>query len=134
MTAATALARGRTAAETLMVDRCTVRRPDRAEPVRDPVTGDETFPTPTVFESACKVQRYDGQTSTESGVAGRVVTVDRLAVHLPVGSPSVQLDDEITIDASVHEPDLVGRVFRVAMAHTKSWATARRMVVEEVTG
>lgn len=117
-----------------MVDTCTIRRVDRTQPVRDPATGEETYPSTVVSTGMCKVQRYDGQAATETDVAGRVVTVDRLSVHLPVGSPPVQLDDEITIDVATYEPGLVGRMFRVALVHIKSMATARRVVVEETTG
>ena len=115
-----------------MADECTVRR----------VTGDTTHPdtgvvTPTyaviLTGQKCKVQtRGNWGESRDVGEAALVVL--SIEVHFPITVTGVQVRDEITIDASVHDPDLVGRVLRVKDLHHKSYTTARRFMCQEVTG
>lgn len=132
MTAAEALAAGRVAAEELMVDECTVRR--RTGETTDPLTG-EVAPTYAVILTGqkCKVQtRGNWGESRDVGEAARVIL--SLEVHFPITVVALEVRDEITIDAAVHDPDLVGRVLRVKDLHHKSFATARRVMCQEVTG
>lgn len=126
------LAAGRAAAEVLMVDRCTVRRVTGK--TTNTSTGEVT-PTYAVVmtNQACKVQaRGNWGESRDVGEANLVIL--SIEVHFPVAITSIDTRDEITIDASVHDPDLVGRVFRVRDIHHKSFATARRLMCQEVTG
>jgi len=115
-----------------MVDACTVRR----------VTGEATHPTtgavtPTysviLAGQKCKVQtRGNWGESRDVGEAALVIL--SIEVHFPITVVALQTRDEITIDASVHDPNLVGRVLRVKDLHHKSYATARRVMCQEVTG
>lgn len=124
--------RGRLAAERLMVDQCEVRAPATVGAM-DPNTGlrPET-PGAVVYTGKCKVQTFEAHESTpESG--DHLYTVQRTQVHLPA-TVEVAVDQIITITASVLDPNLVGRRFRVAAYLHKSFATANRVQVEEVTG
>ena len=115
-----------------MVDTCTVRR----------ITGETTHPTTgavtPVYTVAlagqkCKVQlRGNWGEARDVGEANLVVIP--VEVHFPITVVGLETRDEITIDASVHDPDLVGRVLRIKDLHHKSYATARRVVCQEVTG
>ena len=57
----------------------------------------------------------------------------RLEVQLPMTVTGLRVSDEITIDTSAHDPDLVDRVFLVRDLAHKSHATARRVQVTEKT-
>lgn len=117
-----------------MVDQCTITRVAGEPGPVDPETGlREPAPTTEVYAGRCKVQTYEPAESTpESG--GHLWTVQRYAVHLPIGAGPVRVDDEIEVTASAATPDLVGRTYRVAGTHNKSLATAQRLLVDEVTG
>jgi len=124
--------RGRAAAERLMVDACEIREPATVGEM-DPATGlrPET-PGALMYSGKCKVQTFEAHESTpESGE--HVFTVQRTQVHLPA-TVEVAVDQIITVTASVLDPNLVGRRFRVAAFLHKSFATANRVQVEEVTG
>jgi|SRR5690606_3036000 len=130
MSAATALARGRAAAERLMVDQCVVRRVTGT--VTDPDTGVVTPTYATVYEGRCRVQQQQVQArATDAGEAALLML--RLEVHLPMTVTGIAAGDEVIITASAHDLDLVGRVFVVRELAHKSHATARRLGVEERT-
>lgn len=113
-----------------MVDSCTVTRP--GEPATDPETG-VVAPSSTVVHSGrCKVQLTLSQPKTPNS-AGHVYTVQDLRLDLPTTAGPVRVDDVVTVDASVMDAQLVGRVFRVSGLFHKSFATAQRCKVEEVT-
>lgn len=139
--AAFALSMGRTVAVELMVDACTVGRPN-GTPVTDPDTGEVTAPLAPVYpdpewpdehpwkHGPCKVQTYEAQESNpEAG--GATFTVQRYAVHVPVGSFAPQTGDVVEITATEFDPNLVGRKYRVVALLHKSMATAYRLGVEE---
>lgn len=131
MSAIHLIQRGRRAAERLMVDACVVREPSTFGEM-DPGTGlrPET-PGATVYTGKCKVQTFEAHESTpESG--DHVYSVQRTQVHLPA-TTEVDVDQIVTITASVLDPNLVGRQFRVAAFLHKTFATANRVQVEEVT-
>jgi hypothetical protein len=124
--------RGRIAAEKLMVDSCEIRQPAVRGDL-DPVTGlrPET-PGALAYSGKCKVQTFEAHESTpESG--DHQYSVQRTQVHLPA-TTEVTVDQIITVTASVLDPNLVGRRFRIAAFLHKSFATANRVQVEEVTG
>ncbi|MBX6358156.1 MAG: hypothetical protein IRZ05_20195 [Micromonosporaceae bacterium] len=130
MSAATALAHGRAAAERLMVDQCVVRR--QTGTVTDPDTGRVTPVYITVYEGKCRVQQQQVQArAIEPGEAHLLML--RLEVHLPMSVTGVAAGDEVVITSSAHDPDLAGRVFIVRELAHKSHATARRLGVEERT-
>ena len=131
MTALSAAKRGRRAAEALMLDTCTiVRTTGPAGPI-DPDTGLPTpAPTDQVYAGKCRVQTYEAHESTpDSG--DHVFTVQRYYIHLPVAA-DVARDDQITITAAVLDPALVGRSYRVVGLLHKTYATANRVIVDEI--
>lgn len=123
---------GRVAAEALMVDQCTITR--SGEPVTDPDTGEVTDTPTEVYAGKCKVQQQAVQSRPQTPGEAAVQMVRR-EVHLPVAtSGGIRVGDLITITACQLDPDLVGRRLRVRDEHAKTYATARRLGVEEVTG
>lgn len=129
MSAEAAVLAGRREAEALMVDACDVMRP--GDPVTDPETGNvipgETF----VYSGPCKVQQTISQASNpEAG--GHQFTVQDVRWDTPVTAGPFLVGDVVTMVASVLDPQLVGRAFRVIETFHKSGATAQRTRVSEV--
>jgi hypothetical protein len=113
-----------------MVDSCDVMRP--GEPVTDPVTGSVTPGSTFVYSGPCKVQQTISQASNPTA-GGHSFTVQDSRVDFPVSAGPLAVSDTVTITASVLDPQLVGREFRVAELFHKSYATAQRTRVEEIT-
>jgi hypothetical protein len=124
------LARGRAAAERLMVDACVIRRKTGESPGPGGVI--TTTYGPDLYSGKCRVQ-----TKTETGAATTVgeatVYVGRHEVQLPITVTGLAEGDHVEITASVSDPDLVGKVFTVRDITAKTHLTARRVVVTEVT-
>ncbi|MFC6017796.1 DUF6093 family protein [Plantactinospora solaniradicis] len=127
MSAASVLARGRRAAERLMVDTCTIRRR----------TGETTGPGGVVeatydvlYTGPCRVQQQAPSASPQDAGEDYALML-ALTVQLPMSVTGLRTEDEITIDTSAHDPDLPGRVFVVKDLAHKSHATARRVGVVE---
>lgn len=128
--AETALAAGRVAAESLMVDACIIDRP--GEPVTDPETGVVSPAHSLVYVGPCKVQQTLAQSSSpEAG--GAVFTVQGARLDIPVGVGPVAVGDRVRMTAAVSNPDLVGNQYRLVELFEKSWQTAQRVRVEELT-
>ncbi len=124
-----ALLAGRSFAESLMVDRCTVTRPG-GEPVFDPSTGDYTpAPDATVYDGPCRVQTPNTQETTPQ-YGGREVTVQDVVVSVPASVVDAQVGDTATVTASLFDPALVGARFTVVAGERKTHATARRLRCE----
>lgn len=129
MSATSALALGRAAAESLMLDACTIMRP--GEPVTDPDSGVVSNGSTLVYSGKCKVQSKDSSTSSpEAG--GHSFTVVSRQVHIPAGSADV-LDDDVVTITSATLSQLVGKVYRVDGFTPDSYDTAFRLPVKEVT-
>lgn len=131
MTAADyALQAGRLAAESLMEDVCVIDRPGEA--VTDPETGVVAPSFTLVYEGPCKVQQTLAQSSSvEAG--GAVFTVQNARVDVPVGAGPVAIDDRIRLVVVSANPDLAGNTYRIKELFEKSWQTAQRIPVEELT-
>lgn len=125
------LARGRTASEQGMVDSCTVTSGGTI--TTDDLTGATTVTGgSTVYTGKCKIQQGAGAQRTDAGEVVQVLL--GLQVHLPVaGSENVTRGAVVTITAAVNDTALVNRTFRVRELAFKSFATARRLGVEEIT-
>lgn len=123
-----ALPRLRREAEALMTSEWLVER--LAEDA--PLVGFTPTPTrTTVYEGRGKLQSYEGNESRR-GLSDASVTVQRLAIHFPVGAFEPMPGDVATCTASSN-PALVGRVFRVSQWWPlKEHATAYRVAVDEV--
>lgn len=124
------LLRGRAAAESLMVDACTIRR--RTGESTDDDTGFVTPTYTTVYTGRCKVQQQSASASP-SDVGQDNVLIGQLELHLPAATTGPQPDDQATITASVNDADLVGRTFKLRGRPHKSFLTARRFPLIEVT-
>lgn len=133
MSRARVLAAGRRAAEAGMVDTCTIRR--RIGETTDPVTGavTPTYLSPDPYAGKCRVQQPTA-TARPHDVGQDFQLLLRLEVQLPMSVVGIEVGDEITITASAHDPDLVGRVFLAHDLAHKTDATARRIAVVERTG
>lgn len=132
MSAATVLARGRAKAESLMVDACTVKHPTAL--VTDQETGAVTPTYTTVYTGKCKVQVPSTETTPHTTDVGEAsVLVGHLELHLPMSVTTVSPNDLVTVTTSTQDPDLVGRTFRLRGPSHKTYLTARRIPMIEVT-
>jgi len=129
MSVASLLARAQVAAEALMVDTCTVKYQSGTS--FNATTGLDAPTYTTRFTSACKVQARDLAVQ-ERDSGGHEASLVRLSVHLPVSAAAVHTDDIVTITVATHDAQLVGRTFRVLAPVGKSFASARRLDVEEI--
>lgn len=128
-----ALARGRQAAESLMVDTCTIRRRGPGEHT-DPLTGVVTPSWQPIYSGKCRVQQSAlGAASSPADVGEAAVRLVAFELQLPMTAVGLAEGDEVTITASVLDEDLDGRVFTVIGLAHKTHATARRVQVQEVT-
>jgi hypothetical protein len=116
-----------------MVDACTIRRATGGG-TTDPVTGYPTQAYSTVYTGKCRVQQR-AAVARAHDVGEDQLMIVRFELQLPVaGTSGLQVSDEVTVTASAHDPDLVGRVFLVIELAHKSEPTARRVGVTERTG
>ena len=129
MSAADAVLDGRRQAESLMLDTCTITRP--GEVVTDPVTGEVTNSTATVYAGRCKVQSKNSATaSPEAG--GAVFTVVSRQVHIPANAADVRDGDVVKITASALNAFTVGKQYRVEGFTPDTFDTAARLPVKEI--
>lgn len=127
-----ALAGARAAAEAIMRD--TVRIEHQTGTTVDPGTLEEVPTYATVYESKARVQRPGTQPSET--VAGEIeFGVSTVLVQLPLTVAGVKRDHRVTVTAlgAESDPDMLGLVATVKANLTKSHATKRTLVCEEVT-
>lgn len=130
MSASTATRRGRVAAERDMLDACTIRR--RTGETTDGETGVVTPTYTQLYAGKCKVQRQ-AATASPTDVGQATVLIGHVEVHVPTSVTTVAADDQVTITASALDGALVGRVYTVRAVPEKTFQTARRLAVIEVT-
>jgi hypothetical protein len=118
------LAKGQVKAEASMVDACTIRRrlPD--------VTNTDLSPDP--YTGKCRVQSALARSQPHESGEDYVLLL-RLELQLPVSVTGLRVDDEVTVTASAHDADLVGRVFLIRDLFHKTEPTARRVEITERT-
>lgn len=133
MTRASALARGRAAAEAGMIDTCTIRR--RTGETTNATSGvvTPTYLSPDPYSGKCRFQQALVQTEPHN-VGEDMVRLLRLELQLPMSVAGLQVNDEVTCVTSAYDPDLPGRTFLVRDLAHKSEATARRIQLTERTG
>lgn len=123
------LARGRAAAESLMVDACTIRR----QTDEDTDEFGNIIPSWVyLYSGKCRVQQPVAQAAEEMAGQARLLMV-RLEVQLPMSVAGLEPEDEVFITASVNDPDLPGRVFTIRDLAHGTHKTARRIGVVERT-
>lgn len=130
MSRATALARGRAFAESGFEDACTIRR--RTGTVPDRFSGETVTTWDDLYAGKCRVQQGIAQADEQDAGEDYQLRL-RLVVQLPVTVTGLEVEDEITVTAAAHDPDLVGRVFLVRDLMHKTHPTARRVGVVERT-
>lgn len=130
MDVAAVIERGRAAAEALMVDACLIRRATGGEGSDD--DGNVVKEYTDLYAGRCRVQQRTGQ-ATQADAGEDYLLLLRLEVHLPMGVTALKVGDEVTITASQHDPDLIGRVLLVRDLAHKTHATSRRVGVTERT-
>lgn len=131
MSATSAALAGRAAAERLMLDTGTAKRPT-GEMVYDPGTQTEVEATTDLFTSPCKIQTRQVQEKAVE-VGARTATVVRVELHLPADTAPLEVDDLWTVDTPGELSTVpAGRTFRVLAPFEKGLATARRYDVEVV--
>lgn len=85
-----------------------------------------------VYSGQCRVQvRAESGNLTDVGEAALIL--QRHEVQLPIAAEGILEGDQIEVTASLHDPDLVGRIYAVRTVLTKSEATSRRVAAIEVT-
>jgi hypothetical protein len=124
-----ALAGGQELAEAGMIDACVIQH-NTGESTGAGGVVTVTYGT-AFYTGKCQVQTQTetGQ-SVDVGEAARIVT--RRVVRLPVAVDDVLEGDLITITASL-DPALVGKLFTARDIEAKTFLTARRITVLEVT-
>lgn len=130
MSAATVLARAQAAAKALMVDTCTIKH--KTGESTDAV-GNVTPTYSTTYSGVCRVQQRAGMIARPASVGEAEVFISGLELHVPVSVTGVASDDLVTVTASAHDADLVGRAFRIRELAHKSFPSARRFSMIEVT-
>lgn len=123
-----------------MVDWCVVTRDDPDAPVdemtgkRDPV---QVYPDPAWpdthrwHDGPAKSQTYEAyEQNPEAG--GHSYTVQRYAVHFPVGSFEPAVGDVVVWTSCPLDPSRVGVRERITAPFAKSLATAQRVFVDRV--
>lgn len=137
MSVASTLARGRRAAERLMVDRCVIRRKTGE------TTDDDGNITPiwqTIYDDAavpgnggkCRLKQPAALARVDE-VGEATLLMLRRELQLPIAAVGVQADDEVKVTAARRDPDLLNRTFVVRGLHHASQAVMRRLQVEERT-
>lgn len=122
----------RAEAEGRMVDACIITRGGGA-PTFDPNTGNYMTPAgSTIYSGSCEVQISDGLNAREAQAGGTELSLSRLTLKVPVSAVGIRVDDVAVITTATHDPDLEDRTYRVIGEHSKTFATARRLQVEEV--
>lgn len=133
MTAESATVAGRELAARLMVDSCTITRPNTARTFNRGTGSYTAGTTGPVYSGPCQIQiaalADAGTPDTEGGGA----TVQQILVKVPVDVTAYRVGDLVTVTAAILDDTLVGRDFRVTAIHGKTFATARRLQCEEVT-
>lgn len=131
-------------AEANMVDTCIITRAGEGKGEFNEATGQYDTPERvTVYgpdiephRGKCQLQIQSVTNSASSSSAGeREAVVQGDVLKLPVnGTGDVSVGDVAKIVSSTHDPSLVDREFTVSGRHAKTFASARRLPVKEVTG
>lgn len=121
------IARGQAAAESLMLDACTVQR---VTGTTEDANGVVTPTYSTVYTGKFKLQASSEQFPSTPQAGQRVWTLITAYAHFPL-TATADVDDVLTVTASV-DPANVGRQFRVTANGRKTFATAFRLSVQEI--
>ena len=135
MSASSAIAAGREAAEREFIDTFTAYEPDGT------TTDANGFKQPGFTDRGATPGKVQADTR-QGDTADRFVTVGDAerpvhsgGLHLPIGAPipAVGWEYECTALGPLSDPSLLGRRWRVVSVPAKTYATARRLDVVEVS-
>lgn len=128
--------RGRAAAESIMVDACTVVR--QGAPVTNPETGAVTYPAAvTVYTGPCRISGTSSAgpaVAAPQDVGGASVLVSTPVLQLPIATADLEADDLVTCTAAAMDARLVDRQWRARPAPRKTHATKYVVGLVEVQG
>jgi len=130
---AAALPELRAQAESMMRDACTVKRPNGT--TLDPDTLEEVPAYLDVYAGPCRVQRSGALSPREQSPGGYEFGVDSVLVQLPMmASAGIARGDVFTVTAvgDISDPDLLDVVATVQANLTKTHATKRTLICEQV--
>lgn len=130
MSASNLTLRGRKAAERLMVDTCTVKRATGT--ATNPTTGAVTPTYTTIYTGKCRLQQFRGSFPETPDAGEARFTLAPFEVHVPTSATGIKTNDLVEVTASFDAAN-VGRKFRVRMGDRKTFQTALRLQVEELT-
>lgn len=135
MSRVTVTQRGRASALDGMLDTVVVTRPNPATSTTDPDTGVVTPGFTAIYTGPCKVQQ-SAPASGSTDVGEAAVFINPLQLHVPVTATTALIapDDLATITVAVMDPSLAGKTFKMRGQAHKSFGTARRIPMIEVTG
>ncbi|MCT9624289.1 hypothetical protein HWD94_04015 [Pseudarthrobacter equi] len=123
------LARGRRAAERLMVDECLIARPGAA--VTDPDTGNVTNePGRTIYEGKCEVKSKETVAANPEAGEHSFTVVARV-IKIPANAADVADGDVVTLTVTRHNAFTVGKQYKVDGFTPDSLETASRLPVKE---
>lgn len=113
-----------------MIDTCTVHRlgPKVTNPANGKVAREQT----PIYDGRCEFQQTVAQ-SAEAEAGEHQFTTQDAVWKTPVGAGPFKIDDVVKVTAAGEDPQLTGRAFRVTELFNKTYATAQRSRVEEVT-
>jgi len=128
MGAAEAIRKGRAAAARYMAQIGTTVSITRDTGALDPETFDPV--RSEVYAGPGRVQTYEAQ-ERDVEVGGGQATIQRYAVHVPVGAYVPKPNDLVTVTANPPDPNLVGREYVVRGPLNKSATTTYRLPVDD---
>lgn len=115
-----------------MADTCTIRRQTGST---TDLIGVTTPVYEEIYSGPCKLQESSGLPRDANPSPSTPVLMVYRQMHLPVASSAgVRAGDLATMDSCVNDPDMVGAVLVIRAERGKSYGTARRLDVEQVTG
>lgn len=118
-------------AESRMRDSCVIFSSSSSEDP-DPATGKHAIVTVTVYEGPCEYKAADVAVR-ETTSAGREVVEQSALLKIPVGAPgsaAVAAGMRATVTLTAQDSAVIE--VRIKGGHRQSYATARRLPVEEV--
>lgn len=135
---ASGLARGRRAAESLMLDSCTITRAGAGKGEWNEETGQyDDPPRIPVYTGKCQFQTSGVLSSNSASDAGeRAGTNQSVLIKLPFSELTAGMvapGDVVEVTACPANPDLIGRKPTIGGKEMlKSFATSRRFILNEV--
>ena len=123
----TAIKRFRSKQAGQFTDEATVSRPV-GEMTYDPDFG-SVQDYDEVYSGECKIRPAD-RTGNEVGAGQTEVLIVDSTGKFPVDT-DLQMDDIVTVTASLYDAGMVGRQYRISSAPSDGWQIARVVVLEE---